>query len=153
MIIFIVIIYLYVIISIINTYHMLHFIIISYIYIDIDDILWYNIHHIMLWLPPVQAFCKSGVCQCARQPVKWSPKWRGGSILFQPCWTSNKTCPWFIHNRIHCVGDPSRLALKATFFVDCQRKRLLSQCHFSFPKTVEEPLLSCPMADPRVQAI
>ena len=61
MIIFIVIIYLYIIISIINTYHMLHFIIISYIYIDIDDILWYNIHHIMLWLPPVQAFCKSGV--------------------------------------------------------------------------------------------
>ena len=59
MIIFIVIIYLYIIISIINTYHMLHFIIISYIYID--DILWYNIHHIMLWLPPVQAFCKSGV--------------------------------------------------------------------------------------------
>ena len=39
MIIFIVIIYLYIIISIINTYHMLHSIIISYIYIDIDDIL------------------------------------------------------------------------------------------------------------------
>ena len=114
-IIIIVIIWLYIIIIIINTYHMFHFIIISYIYID--DILWYNIHHIMLWLPPVQAFCKSGVCQCARQPVKWSPKWRGGSILFQPCWTSNKTCPWFIHNRIHCMGDPSRLALKATFFV------------------------------------
>jgi hypothetical protein len=74
--------------------------------------------------------CKSGVCQCARQPVKWSPKWRGGSILFQPCWTSNKTCPWFIHNRIHCMGDPSWLALKATFFVACQRKCLLSQCLF-----------------------
>ena len=29
-------------------------------------------------------------------------------LLFQPCWTSKKKCPWFIHHRIHYTGDIGR---------------------------------------------
>ena len=66
-------------------------------------------------------------------------------LVFQPCWKSNKTCPRFIHNRIHCVGDPSRLALKATFF-----RRLSAQASvvavffFRFPKRLRNHCSAVP---------